>query len=79
MQAHGRRARLGEAVTLIGQDDEMLRIRPEQPIGPLPPMQFDEPPAGARYVGFPVEVANVGEDRVDPSSGGTFGAKRAPS
>jgi hypothetical protein len=45
-----RRAMLGQALTLLGQEGELLRVTPEAVVD-VPPPEYDEPRPGTRIVG----------------------------
>ncbi len=63
-----RRATLGQTLTLIGQDEDRVRVTPGRLIDPLPsPSEFEAPPPGARYVAVPLTIENVGAGRFEDS------------
>lgn len=61
-----RRARLGQLLRLTGSDDNTdIEIAAGPKVDPLPAGEFEEPPAGTRYVAFGVRVRNRSRTRYD--------------
>jgi len=63
-------ARIGNAITLKGNTNTM-RVRVLKVIDPLPAGQYDQPPAGKRYVGIELTMQNTGQATYNdsPSNG----------
>jgi Domain of unknown function (DUF4352) len=70
--AGGKKARLGDALTLEGFEGVKMAVTPTKVIDPLPVGQFDSPiKKGSRFVGVNVVLKNVGTQTYSdsPSNG----------
>jgi len=66
-----RRARLGELLRLTGTDDTTdVEVAVGAIADPLPAAEFEEPPAGTRYVAVAIGVRNRSRLRYDDNLGG---------
>jgi hypothetical protein len=61
-----RKAYLGDSLTLAADLDEaVIRLRVDAPSDGVGHDEFDGPPAGTRYVGFPITLRNTGTRTYD--------------
>jgi hypothetical protein len=64
----GKKAKLGDAITLTGQETE-VRVTVLDVIDPVEAGEFDEPESGNKYVGVRVQIENVGDGPYQDSPG----------
>ncbi|CAB4939931.1 unannotated protein [freshwater metagenome] len=65
-------AKVGDAITLTGQDDaERVKVTVVEVLDPMPTGEFDSPASGKRYVGIVLRLTNVGSSSYSdsPSNG----------
>lgn len=59
-----RRAAIGVPLRLLGYDDAQVDVAVQAPVDPfVSENEFSTPPAGSRFVAFPVTITNSGEKR----------------
>lgn len=66
------KARIGDAITLTGQEEgERVKVKVIKVIDAVPTGEFDEPESGNRFIGVKIRLRNVGSATYDdsPSNG----------
>lgn len=67
-------AKVGDSLTLSGQDGEQLAVKVDAVMDPLQVGEFDQPDSGQRYVGIQITLRNTGSVPYSdsPSNGATL-------